>query len=448
MAAAAFDSGSTGADGAFNPLVDTQVVLPPDGVLNYTDVNIPAGVTVTFQRNATNTPVTILASGNVTIAGSIVLNGGHATDSGAAGDGNLGDDGLPGLPAPGGFAGGRGGTVANPRGGNGLGPGGGSNADASYGGGGGGFGAVGASALFRSGFGGPIYGAATLLPLIGGSGGAGGGGGSNFAGAGGGGGGGAIMIAATGTVAINGAVLADGGLGGSSSGAGGGYGGGGGSGGGIRIVATTIQGNGSISAIGGPRGSGTASRYGGSGAVGRIRFEAENFLRTAATNPAFTFAAPGEVFVAGMPALSITSVAGVAAPAEPTGNADITLATGTPNPVTVAFHASGVPVGNTVTLTVLPANAAPLTAVSDALAGTDASSTASASVNLPDGPSVLQATVSFTVTAAIGDALKNYAKGERVERIELAAASGAAPLATLITVSGKRYVWSGGRAIN
>ena len=39
-----YDSGSTGADGDFAPTENTQVVLPPDGVLNYANVVIPAGV--------------------------------------------------------------------------------------------------------------------------------------------------------------------------------------------------------------------------------------------------------------------------------------------------------------------------------------------------------------------------------------------------------------------
>lgn len=70
-----FNSGSTGALGAFAPASNTTVVLPPDGVLNYTTVTIPAGVTVTFQPNSANTPVTLLAQGDVSIAGTINLNG-------------------------------------------------------------------------------------------------------------------------------------------------------------------------------------------------------------------------------------------------------------------------------------------------------------------------------------------------------------------------------------
>ena len=65
--ATAFDSGSSGADGAFNPTELTELQLPPDGIFNFTTVTIPAGVTVRFINNATNTPVTILASDNVTI---------------------------------------------------------------------------------------------------------------------------------------------------------------------------------------------------------------------------------------------------------------------------------------------------------------------------------------------------------------------------------------------
>ena len=137
MDALAFNSGSTGADGPFNPTVNTQVTLPDSGVFNYTSVNIPAGVTVTFKRNTANTPVVILASGDVTIAGTIDVSGAAAAAAGAAGDGNQGDDGLPGKGGPGGFDGGRGGTASsdnpgvsgNPTlknpGGAGLGPGGG-----------------------------------------------------------------------------------------------------------------------------------------------------------------------------------------------------------------------------------------------------------------------------------------------------------------------------------
>src|SRR5436309_13979651 len=75
VSAQTFSSGSTGADGAFAPTANTTLTLPPNGVFNFTTVNIPSGVTVTFVKNAANTPVTILASGTVTVAGTISVNG-------------------------------------------------------------------------------------------------------------------------------------------------------------------------------------------------------------------------------------------------------------------------------------------------------------------------------------------------------------------------------------
>ncbi|MCA1604610.1 MAG: hypothetical protein LC775_03825, partial [Acidobacteria bacterium] len=97
-----FNSGSTGADGAFAPATNQTLQVPASGVFNFTTMDIPAGVTVSFTRNAQNTPVTILASGNITIAGSLAVNGlpGATTGNGGAGgpggfDGGLGGFGLP-----------------------------------------------------------------------------------------------------------------------------------------------------------------------------------------------------------------------------------------------------------------------------------------------------------------------------------------------------------------
>ena len=465
--AQAFESGSTGADGAFNPTVNTTVPLPPSGIFNYTSVNIPAGVTVTFSRNTTNTPVVILATGNVTIAGTLAVSGSAAAATGSAGDGAQGDDGNPGLGGPGGFDGGRGGRVgalgtAITNGGSGLGPGGGGagistfNNQRAYGGGGGGFAGAGlGNQGVQSGFtptshgnagglGGNGYGSAQLLPLIGGSGGGGGSGGSTFEGGGGGGGGGAILIAASGTVNITGGLFANGNAGGDTRGgsvniAGGG--GGGGSGGAIRIIATSIAGNGTIQAVGGARGDNLDDFFqdGGAGASGRVRLEAETITRTAATNPVASADLPGPVFVAGTPTLRIASVAGVAAPATPTGNADITLPATTANPVSVVFETSGVPVGNTVLFTLTPAFGAKSTAISPALTGSTATATASVSVSLPVGPSVLSAQTTYTVVAAVGDLLKNFAGNERVERVTLLATLGGPSKARLTTVSGKEY---------
>lgn len=458
----AFVSGSTGVDGAFNPTLNTELQLPPSGVFNFTTVNIPAGVTVGFKKNITNTPVVVLASGNVTIAGTIDLRGTASANTGSAGDGNVGDDGLPGTGGPGGYDGGLGGAASLGLGGTGRGPGGGeaglpgpkpncSFSGIIYGGGGGGFGAGGADStgLCNAGDatkGGPVYGTSALLPLVGGSGGGGSPGGANFLGSGGGGGGGAVLIASSGAVSISGTILANGGPSGSTGGSGSGSTGGGGSGGAIRIVATTITGNGTVSAAGGGAGTRTegGARRGGSGGVGRIRMEAETFTRTAASNPVHSFATPAPLFVAGLPTLRIASVAGVAAPAAPTGNADITLPATTINPVGVIFETTDVPVGNTVTLTVKPASGLSVSAISPALTGTTTLATASVQVNLPSGPSTLEATTTFTIVALLGEQLGNqFANGERVEKIEVAAGMTGPSTVTLITVSGKRYPMPG-----
>ena len=476
----AFNSGSTGADGPYGPTADAELQVPPSGVLNFTTVNIPAGVTVTLKRNVTNTRVVILASGEVTIAGTLDLRGKKAPDSGAAGGGNTADDGQQGPGGPGGFDGGRGGRAgadhpgppSNPNpnnlGGAGLGPGGGeggitylnsfpciTNATAVIGGTGGGYGAAAAGSPVGSDFvcgpfnyvnpvGGQPYGSTLAVPLTGGSGGGGGGGGTAFKGAGGGGGGGAILIAATGTVSVTGAILANGGDGGSSGGGGAGAPGGGGAGGGIRIVATAISGDGAISAVGGGAGAYTSdpgyARYDATaGAVGRIALEGETIARSAATTPAALLTTPGGIFLGGFPRLAISSVAGVPVPVNPTGNADITLASSVVNPITVVFTTTGVPLGRTVMLTVVPANGVRTSAISGPLTGSGASASASVQVNLPGGPSVLQAETSYAIVASLGDALRHLAGDERVARVKLGATLGGASTVTLVTGSGKEY---------
>src|SRR4030067_162894 len=99
---AAFDSGSTGADGAFAPTENIELQIPPSGIFNFTSVNVPAGVTVKFRKNANNTPVTILVSGDVTIAGTVDVSGSSSQNVGTS---PLLDYTLPGVGGPGGLAG-------------------------------------------------------------------------------------------------------------------------------------------------------------------------------------------------------------------------------------------------------------------------------------------------------------------------------------------------------
>lgn len=79
-----FNSGSTGADGAFAPTADVTVTLPASGVLNYTTVDIPSGVSVRFAPSS-NAPVVLLASGAVNIAGTIDIRGGAGGGGGHPG---------------------------------------------------------------------------------------------------------------------------------------------------------------------------------------------------------------------------------------------------------------------------------------------------------------------------------------------------------------------------
>jgi len=115
--AAPFSSGSTGADGPFSPTQDITLQVPPDGKFNYTTITIPLGVDVRFTRNSRNTPVYMLATGNVIINGNIDVGGQDA--------GTGGDFSLQGRGGPGGGDGGRGGPTPSVAGGDGLGPGGG-----------------------------------------------------------------------------------------------------------------------------------------------------------------------------------------------------------------------------------------------------------------------------------------------------------------------------------
>lgn len=414
--ASSFISGSTGADGAFNPTANTELQLPPNGIFNFTTVNIPAGVTVTFKKNAANTPVYILATGDVTIAGTIDVSGENASSS------------IPGKGGPGGFDGGYGGATGL-SGGKGLGPGGGGGASVNNcNAGGGGFAISGGPGYSTAG---GIYGNAAIVPLIGGSGGGGGGGFSDSSGYGGGGGGGAILIASSGTITLNGTIAAKGG---SSS-----YNccyisycpaGGGGSGGAVKLMANSISGNGAITATGGNLGSGRNN----AGGAGRIRLEAYTINRTAGTDPPYTFGLPGSVFPAAAPVLRITSIGGVNVPANPTGaynQPDIMLPSSTTNPVSVNISASNIPVGTTVTVSVIPQYGSSSN-VNATLSGTEASSTASASVNLStEYSNIITAHATYTLQTAM------YYEGEKIDKVRVASMMGGQSETIYISESGR-----------
>ena len=451
--AAAFDSGSTNIDGAFFAQADTILQVPEDGIFNFTTFEIDDGATVTFNRNTANTPVVILTSGDVTINGTLDASGTDGADTAAAGNGNLGDDGLPGVGGPGGFDGGLGGSSGAPVGGNGLGPGGGaggprpvpSNAQFGCRGAGAGFATVGGNTRFTCNGDVPIaqpYGSPGLQPLIGGSGGGGGHAGPVFAGSGGGGGGGAIMIASSGRVTVTGAVLANGGAGGlvdGSAASGVGGIGGEGSGGAIRIVATTVAGNGIIQALNNPN---ARSASGSTASDGRIRIEAENMIRTAPTTPAFTLSGPQPIFLANIPSVRITNVAGLSVPDSPTGAGDVIIPEATPNPISIEFATTNIPIGNIIELSVTPQSGVQATVVSNAISGTDENGTATVSVDIPNGPSTLSASVTFTVAvASLQQDFSQFAQGNEVEKVRIDFDPAKGSMTTFIAANGDEFTW-------
>lgn len=250
---AEFDSGS---NGSYGPLVvsnsDPQTVilsLPADGVIRATTVSIAQNHILRFERNPQNSPVIILAQGDVEILGTINISGGNATALGG------------GLGGPGGFHGGAPGSIDVPPGA-GYGPGAGApgddsvNSPTSAGGGSYSTRPVGNPNAQH----GNVYGSPLLVPPIGGS---GGGGVDNSTGSpsGGGGGGGAILIASNTRISMysNSLILSYGGSGvpGYLNG---------GSGGAVRLVAPVVEGNGAAIAVSG-------AGFGNTGGNGRIRID-------------------------------------------------------------------------------------------------------------------------------------------------------------------------------
>ena len=398
LMAQTFVSGSTGADGAFNPTASVTIPLPPNGIFNYTTVNIPSNVDVTFTRNEANTPVTILATGDVTIAGSINVSGSAAVG------------GVAGRGGPGGFDGGMGGTGfgSSPNGTPGLGPGGGQGGVAAAGtapgsASGGGFGTQG-TANGAAVPGGQIYGVHTVFPLIGGSGGGGGAGGPTSSGPAGGGGGGGIVIASSGTITMNVSFVQRGIYAQGGSGVLKGVGlaqnvaSGCASGGAIRLIANSIVTNGAQLDVRSICAAGTFA-----GGFGRVRIETFQLTGNFSVlgGAPFSQALPQKVLPDNAsPSVRIVSIGGAGVPATPQATyfnvPDVTLNPTLANPITVALQANNVPLGTALAISVVTEGVATRTTFnSTPLAGTLAASTATASVTLPPGTSVLTATATF-----------------------------------------------------
>jgi len=87
-----FTSGSDGSYGPLNITTNTTLILPTNGIFNCTTITIASGVTLAFTKNPLNTPVYLLATGDVLIAGTINVSGQSGVQA-LAGEGGPGDDG-------------------------------------------------------------------------------------------------------------------------------------------------------------------------------------------------------------------------------------------------------------------------------------------------------------------------------------------------------------------
>lgn len=375
------NTGSNGSDGPFNPTANTVINMAthPDGIYQYTSVNIPANVTVTFIPNANNTPVVWLVQNNVVINGTVSVSGQSPLSYSAAGAAG----------GPGGYRGGN--AAAQPGGG--LGPGGGppggSDGESAA------FGATptrqpsGTTGWVPVANGTQVYGNQYLLPLLGGSGGGGAAAATGPYYGAGGGGGGAILIAASGQISIGGSITANGG--------GGGYypgsdwpSGGAGSGGAVRLVASSLRGTGSVDCLGAWGGDGEMS------GLGRVRLDVldDNFggqIGAVVTRGFQPIIIPS---AGHLPQLTITSIAGVPVSAPPTGvlsTPDAVLSAQQNNPIPIVVQCSNLPLGTPITVSVKPMNGSPVSAVGYN-AGTLGSSTATVSLNIPRGGGLIYAT--------------------------------------------------------
>jgi hypothetical protein len=361
----------------------------PNGIYQWTSVNIGIGVTVTFIPNANNTPVVWLVQSNCSIAGAVSVNGSNMDGCTQGRSGSYG--------GPGGFAGGHAPLNNNDLAGIGLGPGGG-KVVASNGitcGGNGSFGQPGGEDQGYQQPPGDVCGNAYLIPLIGGSGGSGGY--SYGSWNGGGGGGGAILIAASGLIQLDGSITAKGGgaLASSSSCE---IGGGGGSGGAIRLVAQRLTGHGSLDVSGGNSRLFTGAQIRGSTAgSGRIRFDTLDNAFGGIINGLFTQGyQPIIIQTNGQGAqLTVTSVGGVPVSASPTGSLstpDAVLSAQQNNPIPIVVNCANLPLNTQVTVSVRPANGLAVSATGYNNTGTQSSSTATILINMPRGGGFIYAT--------------------------------------------------------
>jgi hypothetical protein len=399
VASAQFSSGSTGADGAYSPTASGDfdpialgVDASGDNVFNFTTINIPAGITIKLRASKLrNAAVTWLATGNVTIAGTLDLSGATPVTLNTSQPSQVAANRVLPEPGPGGYTGGLGsygGGTPQAGAGPGAGPAPGQETTSGLDcyGGNGSFITLGyALSGLHSGL---TYSSYLLTPLYGGSGGAGGwdAAAGNTGGIGGAGGG-AIRIVSSTQINVTGVINANGGTGGTVTGSTAGCPGGAGAGGAIHLIAPTVLGNGSMTSS-----SGISQESDTAAVTGIVRFStnANNYTGTATGGVVLgpLFVPPADSTLS-TPSLKITQVNGVQVPPEAAGQyltPDVIIAaTGA---VTVNLAAANIPLGTIVTLRITAETGSDTTISCTPLAGTLAASTATCSATFPFSVSI------------------------------------------------------------
>lgn len=302
-------------------------------VFKYSSVTINSSRTVSFINHPSRAPVVWLVQGNVTIAGTLSLNGAAAPNNN-----------LLAEPGPGGFRGGANGSLGK---GPGLGIGG-ANPILSF---------TDAPGSYASAYGNP-----SIVPLIGGS----GGGATSYGG--GSGGGGAILIAAANTVQVTGSITSTGNATGS--------------GGAIRVVANAINGTGVIDT----RSDGRI-RLESNSVSGSLVTLPQTIAVPPATPPVIW---PGN----DAPTVKVVAVDAVAAPAVPTAPLDLAADIGisTSGATTVTLQTTNFPTTGLVEVRSAPKFGSAAVWTTAVFQSGDASAaTWTATVNFPTGFTTLQA---------------------------------------------------------
>lgn len=348
LPAATFSAGSDGSYGALTITNNTVLPVPSNGVFHCTTITIGEGATLSFTPNELNSPVYLLAQGDVVIEGALDVSGQSYNVGGRGG--------------PGGFAGGAAAKPGLPSG-DGHGPGGGGGGDTTQSGdpgypGNGSFGGV--DARTSSTRHGRIYGNSLLVPLIGGS-----GGGGRPDGNIGGGGGGAVLIASDTSIFLSGAIRARGGFGAFF---------GSGSGGGVRLVAPAFNMTG---------GSSIDARSGNDAWNGRIRIDrlsGGTFYSMFGVTSAGTFMS---VFPAGLASLVFTEVAGTTIPEGSTAAASLLLPVGSSTNQTVKLLGRNFVGTVPIEVAVTPENGATTYFEGNLVAAPDRTGTATINIEVP-----------------------------------------------------------------